>query len=105
MEHAVQIHLADLPGNRMGVLVVVRGGFGNAGHDHPSVGVDHFHPAAIELGEHFGGHDLGGGAHLEASAGKVEDPVHIVHDRVDLVRHEHHGTVLLVALLVDQGAD
>ena len=46
-----------------------------------------------------------GRAHTEPAAGQVEDPVDVVDDRIDLVGHEHHGALLLMALLVDEGAD
>ena len=61
--------------------------------------------AAVKVGQHFRGHDLFRRAHPEASAGQVQHPVDIVHDRVDLVRYEHHRAVLVVALFVDQGTD
>ena len=85
--------------------MVVRRGIRQPDDDQPAVGLDDFNMAAVQVGEHLGGHDLLGCAHPEPSAGQVQDPVHVVHDRVDLVGHEHHGAVRVAALPVDQRAD
>src|SRR4029453_10131070 len=81
------------------------GGVWKADDDDPSVGVDDLHMAVIKVGQHFCGHDFLWCAYPELTSGKVQDPVDVVDDRIDLVGDKNHGTVAFVALLVDQGAD
>lgn len=80
----------------------VRGCVWKTDDDDPSVGVDDLHMTVVQFGKNFRGHDFLRRPYTELAAGKVKDPVYIVDNRVDFVGHEDHGTVPIVALLVDQ---
>ena len=77
-----------------------------ADDDEPSVGrAQHLDRNAVQRGERLGRDHVFGLSFDRGPAGEVHDAVEVADDRVDVVRDEQHGDVLLLADTADERGD
>src|SRR5215208_6854112 len=64
--------------------------------------LDHLDVGAVELGQRRRRHHLFDGSDAESAVDQIEHSIHILQNRIHLVRDEQHGGAGLAAAMVDQ---